>query len=176
VFTEAPEFPPLRLSKLTASLMQDWAPQTGPAAPAEPTDPLPVWEERRSSGAQRTADARLGPLQLKRNRIQEQRCLGRDVANTKSRLRLKWGDWTTGVRSGLGRSKQAVFIAEPDSCAGAEHDPGRSGAGRIARSLSREIVWADRNPVAAGGGFFPTPRPFVDVQKSSKEEFERLGR
>ncbi|MEA5424284.1 Eco57I restriction-modification methylase domain-containing protein [Synechococcus sp. CCY9202] len=82
-FTEAQIDHLLRLSQLVDGLWKKWA-HDQTALRERTTDPLPVWED--PTGTQEGAWT---PLRLK-DRIQEQEVLGRDVANTNARLRLKW--------------------------------------------------------------------------------------
>ncbi|WP_341879480.1 hypothetical protein [Synechococcus sp. UW140] len=75
----------LRLSKLVDELWKAWAEQQKQLR-LRTTDPLPVWPESETTGAN---DVAWTSLKLK-DRIQEQEVNGRDVANTNARLRLKW--------------------------------------------------------------------------------------
>ncbi len=78
----------LRLSKLVNGLWKDWAEQQSKLR-ERTTDPLPVWQEPGVDATNDWAPSAWTSLQLK-DRIQEQEVLGRDVANTNARLRLKW--------------------------------------------------------------------------------------
>ena len=163
-FTEAQIAHLLRLSKLVDALWKDWAEQQNQLR-QRTTDPLPVWED--PTGAK---EGDWTPLKLK-DRIQEQEVLGRDVANTNARLRLKWAMdyWVCAVV--LADPPGGITAQPRHLAAGAEHDPGRSGAGRGSRTRPGQL-FADTQPKQLAVDF--TDRHgFVDVQKL-KAEFERL--
>jgi len=97
--------------------------------------------------------------------------LGRDVANhPMPRLRLKLGAWDYGVRFWFLADQAAVSLADRDSCCWSEHDPGRSGAGRIARKPGQEICFATRNR-CSWRWIFPTATASWDGRSIRKKEF-----
>jgi len=73
-FTASADFPPAAAQQAEDSLMQDWGPATGPAAPRAHRPACRVEEQEFRSPAA-AADCRLDPLQLK-DRIQEQEVAG----------------------------------------------------------------------------------------------------
>ncbi|APD47026.1 MULTISPECIES: Eco57I restriction-modification methylase domain-containing protein [unclassified Synechococcus] len=169
VFTEAQISHLLRLSKLTDSLMQDWAQQLAQLR-QRTTDPLPVWEEPGVQEPSGAADAAWIPLQLK-DRIQEQEVLGRDVANTNARLRLKWAMdywcalWFWPIKQAVSLPSRDSWLLElsmilGDLEQGVSPEPGQGN------------LFADTQPVQLAVDFSDR-HGFVDVQKL-KEEFERL--
>jgi hypothetical protein len=78
----------LRLSKLVDELWKEWA-QEMVQLRQRTTDPLPVWEEPRAQDPTGIQEGAWTPLRLK-DRIHDQEVLGKGVANTNARLRLKW--------------------------------------------------------------------------------------
>ena len=154
----------LRLSKLVDALWKDWAEQQKQLR-QRTTDPLPVWED--PTGAQ---EGDWTPLKLK-DRIQEQEVLGRDVANTNARLRLKWAMdywvalWFWPIRQAGTLPSRDTWLLElsmilGDLEQGISPEPGQGN------------LFADTQPKQLAADFSDR-HGFVDVEKL-KTEFERL--
>ncbi len=163
-FTDAQIAHLLRLSKLVDALWKDWAEQQKQLR-ERTTDPLPVWED--STGAQ---EGDWTPLKLK-DRIQEQEVLGRDVANTNARLRLKWAMdywcalWFWPIRQAGSLPNRDTWLLElsmilGDLEQGVSPEPGQGNLFADTQPKQLAVAFSDRHG-------------FVDVQKL-KAEFERL--
>jgi len=163
-FTEAQIAHLLRLSKLVDALWKDWAEQQGQLR-QRTTDPLPVWED--PTGA---TEGIWTPLKLK-DRIQEQEVLGRDVANTNARLRLKWAMdywcalWFWPIRQAGSLPSRDTWLLElsmilGDLEQGVTPEPGQGNLFAETQPKQLAVDFTDRHG-------------FVDVQKL-KAEFERL--
>ena len=154
----------LRLSKLVDALWKDWAEQQRQLR-QRTTDPLPVWED--PTGAQ---EGDWTPLKLK-DRIQEQEVLGRDVANTNARLRLKWAMdysvalWFWPIRQADSLPSRDVWLLELSMILG-DLEQG------ITPELGQQNLFADTQPRQLAVDFSDR-HGFVDVQRL-KTEFERL--
>ena len=163
-FTEAQIAHLLRLSKLVDALWKDWAEQQKQLR-QRTTDPLPVWED--PTGAQQ---GDWTPLKLK-DRIQEQEVLGRDVANTNARLRLKWAMdywvvlWFWPIRQASSLPSRDTWLLELSMILG-DLEQG------VAPELGQGNLFADTQPKQLAVDFSDR-HGFVDVQKL-KAEFERL--
>ncbi len=154
----------LRLSKLVDALWKDWAEQQRQLR-QRTTDPLPVWED--PTGAQ---EGDWTPLKLK-DRIQEQEVLGRDVANTNARLRLKWAMdywvalWFWPIRQAGSLPSRDTWLLElsmilGDLEQGVTPEPGQGSLFADTQPQQLAVDFSDRHG-------------FVDVEKL-KTEFERL--
>lgn len=163
-FTDAQIAHLLRLSKLVNTLWKDWA-ELQRQLRQRTTDPLPVWED--PTGAQ---EGDWTPLKLK-DRIQEQEVLGRNVANTNARLRLKWAMdywvalWFWPIRQAGSLPTRDTWLLELSMILGdLEQDitPGVGQGNRCADTQPKQLAsdFSDRHG-------------FVDVQRL-KHEFERL--
>jgi hypothetical protein len=163
-FTEAQIAHLLRLSKLVDALWNDWATQQQQLR-ERTTDPLPVWED--PTGAQ---EGDWKPLKLK-DRIQEQEVLGRDVANTNARLRLKWAMdywvalWFWPIRQAGSLPSRDTWLLELSMILG-DLEQG------VTPELGQGNLFADTQPRQLAVDFSDR-HGFVDVQKL-KSEFERL--
>lgn len=163
-FTEAQIAHLLRLSKLVDALWKDWAEQQRQLR-QRTTDPLPVWED--PTGA---TEGDWTPLKLK-DRIQEQEVLGRDVANTNARLRLKWAMdywvalWFWPIRQAGSLPSRDTWLLElsmilGDLEQGISPEPGQGNLFAETQPRQLAVDFSDRHG-------------FVDVEKL-KAEFERL--
>jgi len=164
VFRESQIAHLLRLSKLVDDLWKAWAEQQGQLR-QRTTDPLPVWED--PTGAK---EGDWTPLRLK-DRIQEQEVLGREVANTNARLRLKWAMdywvalWFWPIRQAGSLPSRDTWLLElsmilGDLEQGVSPEPGQGN------------LFADTQPKQLAVDF-SNRHGFVDVEKL-KSEFERL--
>ncbi len=163
-FTEAQIAHLLRLSKLVDALWKEWAQQQTQLR-QRTTDPLPVWED--PTGAQ---DGDWTPLKLK-DRIQEQEVLGRDVANTNPRLRLKWAMdywvalWFWPIRQAGSLPSRDSWLLElsmilGDLEQGVTLEPGQGNLFAETQPAQLAVDFSDRHG-------------YVNVQRL-KLEFERL--
>lgn len=163
-FTEAQIAHLLRLSQLVDSLWKDWAEQQVQLR-QRTTDPLPVWED--STGI---SEGEWTPLKLK-DRIQEQEVLGRDVANTNARLRLKWAMdywcalWFWPIRQAGSLPSRDSWLLELSMILG-DLEQG------VTPALGQGNLFADTQPKQLAVDFSDR-HGFVDVEKL-KAEFERL--
>ncbi|MCP9808359.1 class I SAM-dependent DNA methyltransferase [Cyanobium sp. HWJ4-Hawea] len=154
----------LRLSQLVAALWKDWAEQQTQLR-QRTTDPLPVWQD--PTGA---VEGDWTPLKLK-DRIQEQEVLGRDVANTNARLRLKWAMdywaalWFWPIHQAESLPSRDSWLLELSMILG-DLEQG------VAPELGQGTLFADTQPRQLAVDFSDR-HGFVDVQKL-KAEFERL--
>lgn len=154
----------LRLSKLVDALWKDWAEQQRQLR-QRTTDPLPVWED--PTGAQ---EGSWTPLKLK-DRIQEQEVLGRDVANTNARLRLKWAMdywsalWFWPIHQAGSLPSRDTWLLELSMILG-DLEQG------VAPELGQGQLFAETQPRQLAVDFSDR-HGFVDVEKL-KAEFERL--
>ncbi|MCS5691079.1 hypothetical protein NZK33_03655 [Cyanobium sp. FGCU-6] len=168
-FTEAQIAHLLRLSKLVDALWKDWATQQKQLR-QRTTDPLPVWEEPGAQDPTGAQDTSWIPLKLK-DRIQEQEVLGRDVANTNARLRLKWAMdywvalWFWPIRQAGSLPSRDTWLLELSMILG-DLEQG------VAPELGQGTLFADTQPKQLAVDFSDR-HGFVDVQKL-KTEFERL--
>ncbi len=164
VFTEAQIAHLLRLSQLVDSLWKDWAVQQMQLR-LRTTDPLPVWEDPTE-----ITEGDWTPLKLK-DRIQEQEVLGRDVANTNARLRLKWAMdywcalWFWPIRQAESLPSRDTWLLELSMILG-DLEQG------ITPELGQGNLFADTQPKQLAVDFCDR-HGFVDVEKL-KAEFERL--
>jgi len=163
-FTDAQIAHLLRLSKLVDALWKDWAEQQRQLR-QRTTDPLPVWED--PTGAK---EGDWTPLKLK-DRIQEQEVLGRDVANTNARLRLKWAMdywvalWFWPIRQAGTLPSRDAWLLElsmilGDLEQGVTPEPGQGNLFAETQPQQLAVDFSDRHG-------------FVNVQKL-RNEFERL--
>jgi len=163
-FTEAQIAHLLRLSQLVDSLWKDWAEQQTHLR-ERTTDPLPVWEDPTG-----ITEGEWTPLQLK-DRIQEQEVLGRDVANTNARLRLKWAMdywcalWFWPIRQAGSLPSRDEWLLELSMILG-DLEQG------VTPELGQGNLFADTQPKQLAVDFSDR-HGFVDVEKL-KAEFERL--
>jgi methylase of polypeptide subunit release factors len=163
-FTEAQIAHLLRLSQLVDSLWKDWAEQQTQLR-QRTTDPLPVWQDPTG-----ITEGEWTPLQLK-DRIQEQEVLGRDVANTNARLRLKWAMdywcalWFWPIRQAESLPSRDTWLLELSMILG-DLEQG------VTPELGQGNLFADTQPRQLAVDFSDR-HGFVDVQKL-KSEFERL--
>ncbi|MCP9831871.1 hypothetical protein KBZ14_06060 [Synechococcus sp. HJ21-Hayes] len=163
-FSEAQIAHLLRLSKLVDALWKDWAEQQRQLR-QRTTDPLPVWND--PTGAE---EGDWTPLKLK-DRIQEQEVLGRDVANTNARLRLKWAMdywvalWFWPIRQAGSLPSRDTWLLELSMILG-DLEQG------VTPELGQGNLFADTQPRQLAVDFSDR-HGFVDVQKL-KSEFERL--
>jgi hypothetical protein len=164
VFTEPQVAHLLRLSKLVDDLWKDWAEQQKQLR-LRTTDPLPVWEDPTG-----IIECDWTPLKLK-DRIQEQEVLGRDVANTNARLRLKWAMdywcalWFWPIRQAGSLPSRDTWLLElsmilGDLEQGVTPEPGQGNLFADTQPKQLAVDFSDRHG-------------FVDVEKL-KAEFERL--
>ena len=169
VFSNAQIAHLLRLSKLVDALWNDWAEQQTQLR-QRTTDPLPVWEEPGAPDPTGTQEPAWIPLKLK-DRIQEQEVLGRDVANTNARLRLKWAMdywcalWFWPIRQAGSLPSRDTWLLELSMILG-DLEQG------VAPELGQGNLFADTQPRQLAVDF-SDKHGFVDVQKL-KAEFERL--
>lgn len=163
-FTEAQIAHLQRLSKLVDALWKDWADQQSELR-QRTTDPLPVWED--PTGA---IEGDWTPLKLK-DRIQEQEVLGRDVANTNARLRLKWAMdywsalWFWPIHQAGSLPSRDTWLLELSMILG-DLEQG------VAPELGQGQLFAETQPKQLAVDFSDR-HGFVDVEKL-KAEFERL--
>jgi hypothetical protein len=163
-FTEAQIAHLLRLSELVDALWKDWAEQQAQLR-ERTTDPLPVWEDPTG-----IAEGDWTPLKLK-DRIQEQEVLGRDVANTNARLRLKWAMdywcalWFWPIRQAGSLPSRDTWLLELSMILG-DLEQG------VSPELGQGNLFADTQPKQLAADFSDR-HGFVDVQKLITE-FERL--
>ena len=156
----------LRLSKLVDDLWKAWAEQQKQLR-LRTTDPLPVWPESETTGAN---DVAWTSLKLK-DRIQEQEVLGRDVANTNARLRLKWAMdywsalWFWPIHQAGSLPSRDTWLLELSMILG-DLEQG------VAPELGQGQLFADTQPKQLAVDFSDR-HGFVDVEKL-KAEFERL--
>jgi hypothetical protein len=156
----------LRLSKLVDDLWKAWAEQQKHLR-LRTTDPLPVWPESETTGAN---DVAWTSLKLK-DRIQEQEVNGRDVANTNARLRLKWAMdywsalWFWPIRQADSLPSRDTWLLELSMILG-DLEQG------VAPELGQGQLFADTQPKQLAVDFSDR-HGFVDVEKL-KAEFERL--
>jgi hypothetical protein len=154
----------LRLSRLVDSLWNNWAEQQTQLR-ARTTDPLPVWQDPTG-----VSEGDWTPLKLK-DRIQEQEVLGRDVANTNARLRLKWAMdywsalWFWPIRQADSLPTRDSWLLELSMILG-DLEQG------IGEELGQQNLFADTQPKQLAVDFSDR-HGFVNVQKL-REEFERL--
>ena len=165
-FSEAQIAHLLRLSKLVDDLWKAWAEQQKQLR-LRTTDPLPVWPESETTGAN---DVAWTSLKLK-DRIQEQEVLGRDVANTNARLRLKWAMdywsalWFWPINQAGSLPSRDTWLLELSMILG-DLEQG------VAPELGQGQLFADTQPKQLAVDFSDR-HGFVDVEKL-KAEFERL--
>ena len=165
-FTEAQIAHLLRLSKLVDDLWKAWAEQQKQLR-LRTTDPLPVWPESETTGAN---DIAWTSLKLK-DRIQEQEVNGRDVANTNARLRLKWAMdywsalWFWPINQAGSLPSRDTWLLELSMILG-DLEQG------VAPELGQGQLFADTQPKQLAVDFSDR-HGFVDVEKL-KAEFERL--
>ena len=165
-FSEAQIAHLLRLSKLVDDLWKAWAEQQKQLR-LRTTDPLPVWPESETTGAN---DVAWTSLKLK-DRIQEQEVLGRDVANTNARLRLKWAMdywsalWFWPIHQADSLPSRDTWLLELSMILG-DLEQG------VAPELGQGQLFADTQPKQLAVDFSDR-HGFVDVEKL-KAEFERL--
>jgi methylase of polypeptide subunit release factors len=163
-FTEAQIAHLLRLSQLVDSLWKDWAHQQMQLR-QRTTDPLPVWEDPTG-----ISEGEWTPLKLK-DRIQDQEVLGRDVANTNARLRLKWAMdywcalWFWPIRQAKSLPSRDTWLLELSMILG-DLEQG------VTPELGQGNLFAETQPKQLAVDFSDR-HGFVDVQKL-KAEFERL--
>jgi hypothetical protein len=156
----------LRLSKLVDDLWKAWAEQQKQLR-LRTTDPLPVWPESETTGAN---DIAWTSLKLK-DRIQEQEVNGRDVANTNARLRLKWAMdywsalWFWPINQAGSLPSRDTWLLELSMILG-DLEQG------VAPELGQGQLFADTQPKQLAVDFSDR-HGFVDVEKL-KAEFERL--
>jgi hypothetical protein len=156
----------LRLSKLVDDLWKAWAEQQKQLR-LRTTDPLPVWPESETTGAN---DVAWTSLKLK-DRIQEQEVNGRDVANTNARLRLKWAMdywsalWFWPINQAGTLPNRDTWLLELSMILG-DLEQG------VAPELGQGQLFADTQPKQLAVDFSDR-HGFVDVEKL-KAEFERL--
>ena len=156
----------LRLSKLVDDLWKAWAEQQKQLR-LRTTDPLPVWPESETTGAN---DIAWTSLKLK-DRIQEQEVNGRDVANTNARLRLKWAMdywsalWFWPINQAGSLPSRDTWLLELSMILG-DLEQG------VAPELGQGQLFADTQPQQLAVDFSDR-HGFVDVEKL-KAEFERL--
>jgi len=154
----------LRLSRLVDALWNDWADQQTQLR-ARTTDPLPVWQDPTG-----TSEGDWTPLKLK-DRIQEQEVLGRDVANTNARLRLKWAMdywvalWFWPIHQAKSLPTRDSWLLELSMILG-DLEQG------ISEEAGQMSLFADTQPRQLAVDFSDR-HGFVDVQKL-RQEFERL--
>ena len=163
-FTEAQIAHLLRLSQLVDGLWSNWAEQQRQLR-LRTTDPLPVWQDPTG-----TSEGDWTPLKLK-DRIQDQEVLGRDVANTNARLRLKWAMdywcalWFWPIRQAASLPSRDSWLLElsmilGDVEQGVSDEPGQQNLFAATQPKQLAVDFSDRHG-------------FVDVEKL-KAEFERL--
>jgi hypothetical protein len=163
-FTEAQIAHLLRLSQLVDALWNDWAQQQMQLR-QRTTDPLPVWQDPTG-----ISEGDWTPLKLK-DRIQEQEVLGRDVANTNARLRLKWAMdywcalWFWPIHNAGSLPSRDTWLLELSMILG-DLEQG------VTPELGQGNLFADTQPKQLAVDFSDR-HGFVDVQKL-KAEFERL--
>jgi hypothetical protein len=163
-FTEAQIAHLLRLSQLVDSLWKDWAEQQTQLR-QRTTDPLPVWQDPTG-----ISEGEWTPLKLK-DCIQEQEVLGRDVANTNARLRLKWAMdywcalWFWPIRQAESLPSRDTWLLELSMILG-DLEQG------VTPELGQGSLFADTQPKQLAVDFSDR-HGFVDVEKL-KAEFERL--
>ncbi|MFQ6539405.1 MULTISPECIES: Eco57I restriction-modification methylase domain-containing protein [Aphanothece] len=163
-FTEAQIAHLLRLSQLVDALWKDWAEQQTQLR-QRTTDPLPVWEDPTG-----ITEGDWTPLKLK-DRIQEQEVLGRDVANTNARLRLKWAMdywcalWFWPIRQAGSLPSRDTWLLELSMILG-DLEQG------VAPELGQGSLFADTQPKQLAVDFSDR-HGFVDVERL-KAEFARL--
>ena len=156
----------LRLSKLVDDLWKAWAEQQKQLR-LRTTDPLPVWPESETTGANYVAWT---SLKLK-DRIQEQEVLGRDVANTNARLRLKWAMdywsalWFWPIHQADSLPSRDTWLLELSMILG-DLEQG------VAPELGQGQLFAETQPKQLAVDFSDR-HGFVDVEQL-KAEFERL--
>jgi hypothetical protein len=164
IFTEAQIAHLQRLSRLVDVLWKDWAEQQQQLR-ERTTDPLPVWEDPTG-----ITEGDWTPLKLK-DRIQEQEVLGRDVANTNARLRLKWAMdywcalWFWPIHNAGSLPSRDTWLLELSMILG-DLEQG------VAPELGQGNLFADTQPKQLAVDFSDR-HGFVDVEKL-KAEFERL--
>jgi hypothetical protein len=153
-----------RLSTLVNRLWKEWAQQQTQLR-QRTTDPLPVWEDPTG-----ISEGAWTPLKLK-DRIQEQEVLGRDVANTNARLRLKWAMdywvalWFWPIRQADSLPSRDEWLLELSMILG-DLEQG------ITPEMGQQNLFADTEPRQLAVDFSDR-HGFVDVQRL-KSQFERL--
>jgi len=163
-FTEAQIAHLLRLSQLVDGLWKAWAEQQR-LLRLRTTDPLPVWQD--PTGA---SEGDWTPLKLK-DRIQDQEVLGRDVANTNARLRLKWAMdywcalWFWPIRQADSLPSRDSWLLELSMILG-DVEQGVS----VEQGQTNMLASTQPKHLAAD---FSDRHGFVDVERL-KGEFERL--
>lgn len=168
-FTEGQIDHLLRLSKLVNGLWKDWAGQQSQLR-ERTTDPLPVWQEPGVGATNDAAPAAWTSLQLK-DRIQEQEVLGRDVANTNARLRLKWAMdywcalWFWPIRQAGSLPSRDEWLLELSMILG-DLEQG------VAPELGQGSLFADTQPKQLAVDFSDR-HGFVNVEKL-RQDFGRL--
>ena len=154
----------LRLSQLVNGLWKDWAQQQSQLR-QRTTDPLPVWGEDTDA-----TDAAWTSLKQK-DSIQEQEILGRDVAQTNARLRLKWAMdywcalWFWPTRQAGSLPSRRDWLHELSMILGDYEQTVGTEAGQ-------QKLFPDTQPKHQAEEFADR-HGFVDVEKL-KAEFERL--
>ena len=159
----------LRLSQLVDGLWKNWAEQQSQLR-ERTTDPLPVWQEPGVDATNESAPAAWTSLQLK-DRIQEQEVLGRDVANTNARLRLKWAMdywcalWFWPIRQAGSLPSRDEWLLELSMILG-DLEQG------VAPELGQGSLFADTQPKQLAVDFSDR-HGFVNVEKL-RQDFGRL--
>jgi hypothetical protein len=154
----------LRLSKLVDSLWKDWTEQQRQLR-QRTTDPLPVWGEDTDA-----TDAAWTSLKQK-DSIQAQEILGRDVAQTNARLRLKWAMdywcalWFWPIRQAGSLPSRGDWLHELSMILGDYEQT-------VGQEAGQQKLFPDTQPKHQAEEFADR-HGFVDVEKL-KAEFERL--
>ncbi|KAF0655144.1 hypothetical protein L107_00015 [Cyanobium sp. Copco_Reservoir_LC18] len=154
----------LRLSQLVDGLWKDWAEQQSQLR-QRTTDPLPVWGEDADA-----TDAAWTSLKQK-DSIQEQEILGRDVAQTNARLRLKWAMdywcalWLWPIRQAGSLPSRRDWLHELSMILGDYEQT-------VGPEAGQQKLFPDTQPKHQAEEFADR-HGFVDVEKL-KAEFERL--
>ena len=168
-FTESQIDHLLRLSQLVNGLWKNWAGQQSQLR-VRTTDPLPVWQEPGRDATNDSAPAAWTSLQLK-DRIQDQEVLGRDVANTNARLRLKWAMdywcslWFWPIRQAGSLPSRDEWLLELSMILG-DLEQG------VAPELGQGSLFADTQPQQLAVDFSDR-HGFVNVEKL-RQDFGRL--
>ena len=154
----------LRLSQLVDALWKDWAQQQRQLR-QRTTDPLPVWGEDTDA-----TDTPWTSLKQK-DSIQEQEILGRDVAQTNARLRLKWAMdywcalWFWPIRQAGSLPSRGDWLHELSMILGDYEQT-------VGQEAGQQKLFPDTQPKHQAEEFADR-HGFVDVEKL-KAEFERL--
>jgi hypothetical protein len=154
----------LRLSRLVDDLWKDWAQQQSQLR-KRTTDPLPVWGEDTDA-----TDAAWTSLKQK-DSIQEQEILGRDVAQTNARLRLKWAMdywcalWIWPIRQAVSLPSRGDWLHELSMILGDYEQT-------VGPEAGQQKLFPDTQPKHQAEEFADR-HGFVDVEKL-KAEFQRL--